>query len=112
MTAVQARVDAAKVLAAASITGTFAAIGTPIGHAYRILHMINNTNQDVWISFDGTTNNIYMPAGSFWIYDLQANAQQNANFNISLQTQIYVSAPGTLPTLGSVYVIGTYGKGE
>lgn len=112
MVSVQARVDAYKTLAFGSVTSSYVSVGSVVGHKYRILHLLNNTNQDIQISFDGTTNNIYMPAGSFDLYDLQAAANTNSEFNVSIGTQIYAKAPGTLPSTGAIFIMGIYGSGE
>lgn len=106
-----ARVDAVRSLGFASISGTYAAVGTPFGHAVRIIRFINSTNGDMFFSFDGTTNNLFVPAGSFVLYDIAANDDPNDIFRISKSTQIYVKQ-STAPSSGSVYVETIYGQGE
>jgi len=112
MTATQARVDILRSLGFTSISGTYAALGSPIGHGMRILHFINNTNADMLVSFDGTNPNLFLPAYFSILYDLQTNREENATFFVSLQTQVYVKENSAAPTSGSVYLQCIYGKGQ
>lgn len=106
-----ARVDALRSLGFASISGTYAAVGTPFAHAMRIIRIINNTNGDMFFSFDGTTDNLFVPANSFVLYDIAANDDPTDQFRLSKGTQIYVKQ-STAPTSGSVYIEAIYGQGE
>jgi hypothetical protein len=109
MSAVAVRFDSLRSLAFGSISGTYAVLGTPTSHLMRILKIVNNTNADLTISFDGTTDNDFVPANSFCLYDFNANADENNEFYLSLNTQIYVKgSPGS----GSVYAVALYGKGQ
>ena len=101
-------------VALASLTGSYQPLGVPLDHAMRVLHFINNTNGDVMISFDGTTDNVPLLAESFALYDLTSDQDSNEMFRYQLGTQIYVkyiTAP-TLPADGAVYLVAVYGKGE
>ncbi len=112
MASIQARCDAYKTLAFGSITGTFAAVGTPIGHAWRIICITNNSDGDMIFSFDGTTNNLYLPANSFKLFDICTNQESAVDgFFISRNTQVYVKS-ATTPSKGAVFVEGWYGSGE
>jgi hypothetical protein len=106
-----ARVDAIRSLGFASISGTYAALGTPFGHAMRVVRFINNTNGDLFFSFDGTTDNLFVPAGSFVLYDIASDDDFNDQFRISKGTQIYVKQ-STAPTSGTAYLEAIYGRGE
>ena len=101
-------------VALASITGSYLPLGSALDHAMRVLHFINNTNGDMMISFDGTTDNVPLLAESFALYDLTSDQDSNEMFRYQLGTQIYVkyiTAP-TLPSDGAVYLVSVYGKGE
>jgi len=103
------RVDALRSLGFASISGTYAAVGTAFGHPMNIVKFINNTNADLTISFDGSTNNDFVPAGGFSLYDLTTNrTATNATFVFQLGTQVYVKGS---PTSGSFYVVAIYTSG-
>lgn len=101
-------------VALASITNSYAPLGIPLDHAMRVLHFVNNTNGDLMISFDGTTDNVPLLAESFALYDLTSDQDTNESFRYQLGTQIYVkylTAP-TAPADGAVYLVAVYGKGE
>ena len=63
------RIDPVRSIAMASITGSYQPLGSSFDHAMRIVHFINNTNGDMMISFDGTTDNVPLLAESFALYD-------------------------------------------
>jgi hypothetical protein len=109
MSATAVRYDALRSLAFGSISGTYAAIGPATQHAMRLIKIVNNTNADITISFDGTTDNDYIPSNSFALYDFQTNSQSDLYFFLSLNTQVYIK--GT-PSAGSVYVTMIYAKGQ
>jgi len=101
-------------VALASLTNSYQVLGVPLDHAMRVLHFINNTNGDLMISFDGTTDNFALLAESFALYDLTSNQDITEKFRYEKGTQLYVkyiTAP-TLPATGAVYLVAIYGKGE
>ncbi len=108
-----ARVDALRSKGFASITGSYTVLGSVFAHRMRLLHFINNTDGDLLISFDGTTDNIFIPAGSFSLYDVTTNTDtaQNPAFVFSIRTQVYVKQ-STAPTSGAIYLVAFYGQGE
>jgi hypothetical protein len=74
----------------------------------------NTTNANMLISFDGTTDNLIVPAGSFTLYDLSTNApplSEVDNLVLGINTQFYLKY-STAPTSGSVYLEGIYAKGD
>lgn len=105
------RFDAVRSVANASITASYTALGIPLGHAMRVLHFINNTDGDMFISFDGTTDNIFMPADTFSLYDLTCDQDATESFRYQSGTQLYIRYD-TAPTTKSFYVVAIYGKGE
>lgn len=104
-------VDAYRSLGFGSISGSFAAVGLPFAHPMRLIKIINTCNTDMIISFDGTTNNDYIPAGSFSLYDLCTNDTDFKGWFFRIGTQVYVKQ-ASAPASGSVYVIALYGAGE
>ena len=105
-TAFPARFDAIKSTAFGSITASYTALGTPITHIARILKIVNGTDTAMFFSFDGTTDNDYIPAGGFTLYDLDSN-----QLSISVNTQVSVKYE-TVPTSGSVKVINVFARGQ
>ena len=106
------RVDAVRtILFSAPIPASYTQFGVPFSHAMRVVHFINNTDGDMMISFDGTTDNIPILAGSFDLYDLTSDQDANESFRYENGTQIWIRYL-TAPTKGSVYMVCIYGKGE
>ena|ERR1051326_2611369 len=105
------RFDAWRSVAFGSITASYVALGTRLGHAMRVLHFINATNGDCAISFDGSTDNIPILADSFALYDLTSDQDSNEQFRYEKGTQLYIKYLNQ-PTTGTFYVVAVYGKGE
>lgn len=85
----------------ASISGTYAGIGSALTNPCRIIKIVNTTDADITISDNGIRDVDIVPAGSFTLYDLTTNS----NMYIDLGTRLY--AKGS-PTSGSVYVVSLY----
>ena len=108
------RVDEIRSEAAGSITNAYTPLGTAITHNWRMFRITNNTDGDLLISFDGTTDNLFVPAGSFVLYDVSTNAppiSEVDNLVIGIGTQFYVKY-NTAPTTGDIWLEGLYAKGE
>jgi hypothetical protein len=108
-----ARFDSLISLAAGSITASYTTLGSPLTQNWRIFKITNDTDGNMLISFNGTTDNIFVPAASFTLYDLSTNAPPIAvtsNLVLALGTQFYIKYVSA-PTTGSVYVEGVYAKG-
>lgn len=106
------RFDALRSLAFGGISGTYAAVGTPLAQNWRMFKITNNTDGDLFVSADGTTNNLFIPAMSFTLYDLSTNAppiSQSDTFVMSIGTQFYVKQ-STAPSSGSVFIEGVYAR--
>lgn len=82
----------------ATFTGSYQALGTALAHPSRACKWTNNSNKDVTISWDGTNDHEFIPAGSSFIFDV-ASDKEGAN-------QCYIAA-GTL-----FYVKGSAGTGS
>ena len=108
------RADAIRTLAAASITGAYATLGAPLTHNWRTFKVTNMTDGDILISLDGTTDNFFVPAGGFTLYDLSTNSppiSELDNFVMGINSQFYVKA-NTATTTKDVWLEGIYAKGE
>lgn len=63
---------------AASLTGSYVAFGS-FTYPVRILDIVNDSDEDVFISFDGgTTSHLYIKAGSFLLFDFGTNKGESA----------------------------------
>lgn len=105
-----ARADTIRSKAFGSITNAYTTIGAALAQNWRIFCISNNTDGDMMISFDGTTDNLFVPAMGFKLYDLSTNAanvQDTDGFVLQLTTQFYIKYL-TAPTTGTVYIEGLY----
>ena len=108
------RVDTIRSKAAASVTGSYTTLGSALTHSWRVFKITNNTDGDLLFSFDGTTDNLFCPMGSFVLYDLSTNApplSEVDNLVLGVGTQFYVKT-STAATSGDVWIEGLYAKGE
>lgn len=85
--------------------GTFLPISTPTTSLIRIIRFINNTDQDVTLSWDGVNLHDFLPSLTALTLDIAANRVNTQGYFIGIGTQFYAMAPsGT----GILY-IATYG---
>lgn len=97
-------IDILRSLAAGSISGAFAAVGTPFTSAVRLICLTNNTDGDMFFSDDGINNKLFIPKGSFKLFDLASNkTNNNTTYVLRTGTQFYVKQ-SSAPTTGSVYI--------
>lgn len=98
--------DAIRTLAFGGISGSYADVGAALTIPARAFHITNNTDGDMMFSIDGgTTDHIFVAAGSFVLFDVQSNmnAHKDDRFVLPVGAQFsvkQVSAPST----GNVYV--------
>jgi hypothetical protein len=105
------RADALRSLAFGSVTTTYVAVGTAFDHPVRIIKLLNATNADVTVSYDGVVDHEYIPAGGFALYDFCTNQAQTAGAFIAQGTIMYVKSAGA-PSSGGMYISTYYGKGD
>lgn len=75
---VQAVFNPLQSIDSATFTGSYQAFAS-FTYPVRLLHIINKSDEDVTISLNGGTNDhIYVPAGSFSLYDLGTNRGNGA----------------------------------
>lgn len=99
-----ATIDTIRTLAFGSISGTYAAVGTPLIFPTRLICFTNNSNGDMFFSSDGVNNQLFVAAGSFKLFDLNTNRLlQQQYWVFAIGTQFYVKQ-STAPTSGAVYI--------
>lgn len=89
----------------ATFTGSYQVINpNGVEHALFTLRINNDSNRDVTVSYDGTTDHEYILAGDFMQIDTQTNSQPNNQTCLFAKgTTVYVkAAAGT----GNVYLSG------
>jgi hypothetical protein len=103
--------DAIRSLDNSGISGTYAAVGSPLVYSSRIICFTNLTQGIMIFSTDNTVSagQILVPAGSFKLLDLTANLipGHDDSFVIKVGTQFYVKQV-TAPSSGAVYIESVY----
>lgn len=101
----RAKLEALRSLAFGSISGSYAAVGTPTSNPVRLVCITNNTEGDMFFSLDGTTDQLFVAAGSFKLFDITTNHRpvNQDDFVFEQGTQFYVKQ-STAPVSGSVYI--------
>jgi hypothetical protein len=111
MSAKKVYFDTLRSLAFGSISGTYAAVGSAFTQQARIICFTNKTAGDMIFSTDSTnsTGQIFVPAGTFKLYDLTANIVpgKDDSYVIAIGTQFYVKQV-TAPVSGAVYIEDVY----
>jgi hypothetical protein len=98
----------------ATFTGAYQTLGAVTANPGRILKIVNNSNVDVTMSWDGVTDHDLIPASSGTIYDISTNKQQvssngGGQWSIGTATQFYIKGTAGGGNSGSVYLIYMYG---
>jgi hypothetical protein len=107
MSAKKVKFDTLRSIAFGSISGTYAALGGPLSVNSRIMCLTNKTQGDIIVSIDSSNadGNLFIPAGSFKLFDFTANLVpgKDDSYVLEIGTQFYVKQV-TAPTSGSVYL--------
>lgn len=113
MSTTRAYFDDLRTLAYTGISGTYAAVGSATTIQPRIVCITNDTNAGMIFSDDNTVSvgKLYLPAGSFKLFDVTANfrAGSDDDFILPIGLTMYVKQ-STAPTSGAVYVEYIYGN--
>lgn len=101
----RAQLEALRSLAFGGISGTYAAVGTAFANPVRLICITNNTEGDMLFSRDASTDELFIPAGSFKLFDISTNhrAVNQDDLVFEVGTQFYVKQD-TAPVSGSVYI--------
>jgi len=107
----KAMVDVLRTLAFGSIGASYTAIGAPFSFQARIICFTNTTNEDVFFSMDGVTDQLIVPAGSFKLFDVTMNHRpvNMDDFSFPIGTQWYVKYAAS-PSSGAVYIEVVYAQ--
>ena len=97
--------DEIRSLAFGGISAAYASVGDPFDFPVRGICITNNTQGDVMFTDDTTKDKIFVAAGSFKLWDIQANInpQFDDKYVLPIGTQMSVKQL-TAPVSGSVYV--------
>ncbi len=103
--------DAVRELAFGSVSGTFTAVGTPLGDFVRLIDFNNGMDQDLYISFDGVTDHLRMSMNSFKLFDISANKIRDDGLFLAIGTQIYVREVSASVASGDFWLEVMYADG-
>ena len=94
-----------KTIAFGAIGAAYAAVGAATTHGIRMVRISNNTEGDMYFTTNSAQDEMFLPAGTFVLWDLQANNYEKTDpkFVLEVGTQFYVKQI-TAPVSGSVYV--------
>lgn len=92
------------------IGAAYAAVGTATIDYTRLISITNNTDEEIYISFDGVTNHLRLAASSFKLLDLTTNGIHVGYF-LAQRTIFYMKRVSAAPTTGSAWIEVMYGAG-
>ena len=88
----------------AALVGGYVAVGNPAESPVRIVKFYNNMNKAVLVSWNGTDDHMYLPAGSFTLLDVSTNKIREDGWFIPAGQVFYVQDAGVAPTSGDIYI--------
>jgi len=98
-----------RTLASGSMLTTYVAVGTAMENALIKYRIVNETDANLTISFDGVTDHDRIPANTAYIDD--AALESGGSSRLAKGTTIYVKYDlGAGPTTGDVFVTAIYNK--
>jgi len=103
--------DAIREIAFGGIGAAYAAVGTATTDNARLININNSTDAEVYISLDGSTDHLRLPANSFKLFDFSANKIRDDGFFIARGTVFSVKQVSGAPSSGSVWIEVVYGAG-
>jgi len=97
--------EAIKTLGFAAIGAAYAAVGAATTNQVRLICITNNTEGDMYFTTNTAQDELFVAAGSFKLFDLQANNYEKTDpkYVLEIGTQFYVKQIEA-PVSGSVYI--------
>jgi hypothetical protein len=103
------RYEPIRSLGYADIASTYSLVGTRFANPVRILKVVNLSDANLMISFDGVDDYDVVAAGGGYIYDYCSDRNAlGGNFEQPANTQVYVKYIGSAPMENGVYVVVIY----
>ena len=88
---IDARFDTLREVLSASIAAAYTAVGTALAHEARMVQIVNSTDKALYISLDGSTNVMRIPAGVTQNLDFCTNKVRDDGYFLPVGTQFYVN---------------------
>ena len=106
---VRIRYEPLRSLAFGGISGSYAGVGTAFVNPVRILEIANNTDADLFISFDGIVDRDFIAAKTGKVLDYGTNrANTGGQLDQAMGDRVYVRQVSGAATGGAVYVTVIY----
>lgn len=87
-----------------AIGAAYAAVGTATTKPARLIRFVNDTDEAIYISLNGTDNHIYLPASGFLLIDVTANKVRDHGYFFAEATTFYAKRVSGAPSSGSLYI--------
>jgi hypothetical protein len=100
----RAQFDAVRELAFGSITTSYAAVGAALTDHARLVVITNSSDAEVYVSLDGTTNNLRLAANSFKLFDFSTNKIRDDGLFVTMGTVFYAKRVSGAPSTGAVWI--------
>lgn len=107
----RAHLEALRSLAFGGISGAYAVVGAALANPARLICISNDTEGNMLFSRDGATDEIFVAAGSFKLFDISTNHRPANQDDLVFETgtQWYVKQEEA-PVSGSVYIEVLYAE--
>jgi len=93
-----------RTLAFGGISGTYAGVGGTLDNPAHQIVVENETDVDVFGSFNGITDHLFIPSGQARIYDFTSNKGPGGGFYLAQGARLYIRDNGTPASSGAVYL--------
>ena len=101
----RANLEALRSLAFGSISAAYASVGTATANPTRIICFTNDTEGNMIFSRDASTDEVFVAAGSFKLFDITSNARPANRSDLVFETGTQWSVrQDEAPVSGSVYI--------
>ncbi len=107
----KATFDAVREIAFGGISGAYAAVGTALTDHARMVRFVNQTDVQVYISLDASTDHIRMAANSFFILDFSANKVRDDGLFVPVGTIFSTKQVSGAASSGAVWIEVIAGTG-
>lgn len=94
-----------------SVGAGYTALGGAFTDYARIVSIFNSTDQDIYVSFNGSTNHMRVASGSGQVLDLCSNEVRDDGFFLPIGTVIYQKRVSGAPSTGAVWAQVVYATG-
>lgn len=107
--AIRAQFDTLRSLGYASIGASYVIVGTTFSQPVRGIKVVNTSNANLIVSYDGLNDNDVVTANGGYVYDYASNkSEQAGNLLQPVGNGVWVKQETSAPTSGTVYVVIIY----